>query len=81
MTRGLYRTKTKSGECFVRVEYKIMIGAKPIIEIMELTERRYRERAYRPIFDELPWNEDNDAPEAAVSALSKRGPQETQILN
>lgn len=65
VTRGIYRTRSDSGEWLVGVEYSFGIGPKPpSVHTMELTEQRYRQRKYEPVFDSLPLK-DGDTAEAA----------------
>ena len=53
--RGLYRTRNGWGtEHSVRVKYDEH-------QELDLSEDRYRARAYQPPFDQLPWNEDDSA--------------------
>lgn len=65
VTRGIYRTRSNSGEWFVGVEYAFKMGQMPLsVQTMELTEQRYRQRRYEPAFDRLPLK-DSDATNAA----------------
>jgi hypothetical protein len=59
VTRGIYRVRNdESGACFARVEYDTLAT-------MDVPEQRYRDRRYKPEFDNLPWKEVYDADEAA----------------
>jgi len=53
--RGLYRTRNGWGtQHSARVKYDEH-------QELDLSEDRYRARAYQPPFDQLPWNEDDSA--------------------
>jgi len=59
VTRGIYRFRIdESGSCYANVEYDTLAT-------MNVPERRYRDRRYKPDFDRLPWKEAYDADEAA----------------
>jgi hypothetical protein len=61
MTRGIYRTfNMESGARHAHVEYDSRSE-------MDITEQRYRERRYQPVFDALPWKDEYEAAKSIVA--------------
>ena len=61
MTRGVYRIfDPENGAHVVHVQYDSLSE-------MDISEQRYRQRGYKPVFDALPWKEDHEAATAIMA--------------